>query len=96
MDLDKLGKEALVGELSKRGEDTRGNKAVLRERLQEILKEETFQTEKPQRREETETQVDPDATSLRASSVRTTSSVALARLLEKVKLASLSAKKQPS
>ena len=84
MDLDKLGKEALVGELSKRGEDTRGNKAVLRERLQEILKEET------------ETQLDPDSTSLRASSVRTTSSVALARLLEKVKLASLSAKKQPS
>ena len=42
MDLSKLPKEELVKELGRRGEDTRGTKAVLRERLGEILKEEAF------------------------------------------------------
>ena len=45
MDPDKLSKEELVSQLSRRGEDTRGRKPVLLERLREILKEEQFQGE---------------------------------------------------
>ena len=39
---DKLDKEELVNEISKRGEDVRGTKAVLREKLEQILKEEAM------------------------------------------------------
>ncbi|XP_043213502.1 uncharacterized protein LOC122377501 isoform X2 [Amphibalanus amphitrite] len=45
MDLDKLSKEELVSELSRRGEDVRGRKPVLLERLREILKEEQYQSQ---------------------------------------------------
>ena len=45
MDLDKLTKEELVSELSRRGEDVRGRKPVLLERLREILKEEQYQSQ---------------------------------------------------
>lgn len=65
MDIDKLSKEGLVAELSKRGEDTRGTKAVLRERLQEVLREEEFQT-KPVDEKTAEFQSDPRKEETRA------------------------------
>ena len=118
MDLDKLTKEELVSELSRRGEDARGRKPVLLERLREILKEEQFHSggamnqakdEKDKLQEDQESKkVEDDesseaqsksagggATSFRpASSIRTTSSMASARAMERAKLAGLSAKKQ--
>ncbi|KAF0301072.1 hypothetical protein FJT64_026562 [Amphibalanus amphitrite] len=56
MDLDKLTKEELVGELTRRGEDVRGRKPVLLERLRELLKEEEFQSQgaRKQAKEETD------------------------------------------
>ena len=47
MDLNSLKKEDLKSELAKRGEDVRGTKAVLKERLEQVLKEEALNAEKP-------------------------------------------------
>ena len=47
MDLDNLSRNDLKSELVKRGEDARGTKAVLSERLEQTLKEEAMDAEKP-------------------------------------------------
>ena len=95
MDLDKLTKEALVSELGRRGEDTRGTKAVLKERLEEVLKEEAFQIDKPAAAAQPDERRKPedDTRSLRTAA-STTSSIASARALEKAKLAGLTARKE--
>ena len=55
MDLDHLTKDELVSELARRGEDIRGRKPVLQERLTQLMKEEEFQSQgaRKQAKEET-------------------------------------------
>ena len=99
MDLDNLSKNDLKGELAKRGEDVRGTKAVLRERLAYTLKEEAMNAEKPV---ETTTQaksMNADGghspqSSRPPSSAGTSASMRSERAKEQAKVAGLLAKKE--
>lgn len=101
MNIDELQKEELKSELSKRGEDVRGTKAVLKERLQQVLKEEAMDGGKPpeigKRKEDIKDDDDGNSavsSSKPASSVRTSASIRSERAIEKAKHAGLLVKKQ--
>lgn len=92
MDVDKLKMAELRSELQKRNEDTRGTQAVLRERLQQVLKEEALNegTGRKEKVEDTEAAAD-DARSVGASGISSVSrsSVTSERAIEAARRAAL-------
>ena len=99
MDLDNLSKNDLKGELAKRGEDVRGTKAVLRERLAQTLKEEAMNAEKPVEATTQAKSMNADGghspqSSRPPSSAGTSASMRSERAKEQAKVAGLLAKKE--
>ena len=104
MDLNKLTKDELKGELAKRGEDVRGTRTVLKERLEQVIKEEGMEAGKPEKMADGKGGMQDDGAKSvagsRAPSVarsggeRSSSSVHSERAIEKAKLAGLMARKE--
>ncbi|XP_043191513.1 uncharacterized protein LOC122364821 [Amphibalanus amphitrite] len=99
MDVEKLQKEELKGELAKRGEDVQGTKAILKERLQKVLQKELLGSEMEGGVSHTEddkagSQKGSPAPSRAGSNVSSSAAVKAERAIELAKQAGLLAKKE--
>ena len=103
MDLNKLTKDELKGELAKRGEDVSGTKTVLKERLEQVIQEEGIDAKhietmtgkmEGMQGEKRESAAGSVAGSVAGSSTRSSTSVKSERALQRAKLAGLIARRE--